>query len=298
MVAMTTIGQLVFSGLLIGSIYALMSMGLTLIFGVLRVVNFAHGEFLMFAMYGAWAFVTYTGFNAYVACLAVVPAMLLYGALIHWIIIRPGLNKPHLVVVFATMGLSILMQNLALLVFSADLFDVPPLNAGRSIAIGPFYAKLELLIGFGVTLLATAVIHVVLKSTYLGKAIRATVQDGEAAQLMGIPVPRIFLITFSAGSALVGLSACVMIPLFSVFPSVGLNFVLIAFVVVVLGGMGSLEGALLGGICIGVVQSLSGYYVAPAYGQMFFFILFLLVMVFRPAGLMGRRGEATLGMLD
>jgi branched-chain amino acid transport system permease protein len=298
MVAMTTIGQLVFSGLLIGSIYALMSMGLTLIFGVLRVVNFAHGEFLMFAMYGAWAFVTYTGFNAYVACLAVVPAMLLYGALIHWIIIRPGLNKPHLVVVFATMGLSILMQNLALLVFSADLFDVPPLNAGRSITIGPFYAKLELLIGFGVTLLATAVIHVVLKSTYLGKAIRATVQDGEAAQLMGIPVPRIFLITFSAGSALVGLSACVMIPLFSVFPSVGLNFVLIAFVVVVLGGMGSLEGALLGGICIGVVQSLSGYYVAPAYGQMFFFILFLLVMVFRPASLMGRRGEATLGMLD
>jgi branched-chain amino acid transport system permease protein len=298
MVAMTTIGQLVFSGLLIGSIYALMSMGLTLIFGVLRVVNFAHGEFLMFAMYGAWAFVTYTGFNAYVACLAVVPAMLLYGALIHWIIIRPGLNKPHLVVVFATMGLSILMQNLALLVFSADLFDVPPLNAGRSITIGPFYAKLELLIGFGVTLLATAVIHVVLKSTYLGKAIRATVQDGEAAQLMGIPVPRIFLITFSAGSALVGLSACVMIPLFSVFPSVGLNFVLIAFVVVVLGGMGSLEGALLGGICIGVVQSLSGYYVAPAYGQMFFFILFLLVMVFRPAGLMGRRDEATLGMLD
>ena len=184
MVVMTTVGQLVFSGLLIGSIYALMSMGLTLIFGVLQVVNFAHGEFLMFAMYGAWAFVTYTGFNAYIACLAVVPAMLLYGALIHWIIIRPGLNKPHLVVVFATMGLSILMQNLALLVFSADLFDVPPLNAGRSIAIGPFYAKLELLIGFGVTLLATAVIHVVLKSTYLGKAIRATVQDGEAAQLI------------------------------------------------------------------------------------------------------------------
>ena len=295
---MTTVGQLVFSGLLIGSIYALMSMGLTLIFGVLRVVNFAHGEFLMFAMYAAWAFVTYTGFNAYVACLVVVPAMLLYGALIHWIIIRPGLNKPHLVIVFATMGLSILMQNLALLVFSADLFDIPQLNEGRSLTFGPFYAKVELLIGFGVTVLATAVLHVVLKATYLGKAIRATVQDGEAAQLMGIPVPRIFLITFAAGSGLVGLSACIMMPLFSVFPTVGLNFVLIAFVVVVLGGMGSLEGALLGGTCIGVVQSLSSYYIAPAYGQMFFFIVFLLVMVFRPAGLLGRRGEATLGMLD
>jgi branched-chain amino acid transport system permease protein len=114
--------------------------------------------------------------------------------------------------------------------------------------------------------------------------------------LMGIPVPRIFLITFAVGSALVGLAACVMIPMFSVFPTVGLNFVLIAFVIVVLGGMGSVEGALIGGICIGVVQSLSSYYVAPAYGQMFFFILFLVVMVFRPAGLLGRRSEATIGM--
>jgi len=128
--------------------------------------------------------------------------------------------------------------------------------------------------------------------------VRATVQDGEAAMLMGIPVPRIFLITFATGSALVGLAGCMMMPLFSVFPTVGLNFVLIAFVIVVLGGMGSIEGALLGGICIGVVQSLSSYYVAPAYGQMFFFILFLLVMVLRPAGLLGRKGEATIGIID
>ena len=131
-----------------------------------------------------------------------------------------------------------------------------------------------------------------IRSTYLGKAIRATVQDGEAAMLMGIPVPRIFLITFAGGSALVGLAACVMMPLFSVFPTVGLNFVLIAFVIVVLGGMGSIEGALLGGICIGVVQSLSSYYVAPAFGQMFFFILFLLVMLFRPDGILGQKGAA------
>jgi branched-chain amino acid transport system permease protein len=113
---------------------------------------------------------------------------------------------------------------------------------------------------------------------------------------MGVPVPRIFLITFAAGSALVGLSACVMMPLFSVFPTVGLNFVLIAFVIVVLGGMGSIEGALLGGICIGIVQSLSGYYVAPAYGQMFYFLIFLLVMVLRPDGLLGQRGAATVGI--
>jgi branched-chain amino acid transport system permease protein len=293
---MNTLGQLIYSGLLIGSVYALMSMGLTLIFGVLRIVNFAHGEFLMLAMYGAWAVTRVAGLNSFYAILIVVPAMFVFGLLVHRIIISPGLDKPHMVVVFATMGLSILMQNLALMAFTADLYDVPPLFGGRSISIGPFYAKAELLIGFGIAVAATLGLRFVLKATYLGKAIRATVQDGEAAQLMGIAVPRIFLITFAAGSALVGLAACVMMPLFSVFPGVGLNFVLIAFVIVVLGGMGSIEGALLGGICIGIVQSITGYYVAPAYGQMFFFILFLLVMVFRPAGLLGRRGEAMIGM--
>ena len=142
-------------------------------------------------------------------------------------------------------------------------------SEGRSFTLGPFYAKPELLIGFAVAVACTLGLRFILQATYLGKAIRATVQDGEAAQLMGVPVPRIFLITFAAGSALVGLSACVMMPLFSVFPTVGLNFVLIAFVIVVLGGMGSIEGALLGGICIGIVQSLSSYYIAPAFGQMF-----------------------------
>jgi branched-chain amino acid transport system permease protein len=295
---MTTIGQLIFSGMLIGSIYALMSIGLTLIFGVLRIVNFAHGEFLMIAMYGAWAMTKFLGLNPYIAIVVVAPAMFLFGALVHRLIIMPGLDKPHLVLVFATMGLSILIQNVALMAFSADLFDVPPLLGGRSFTIGPFYAKPELLIGFAVAVACTLGLRFMLKASYLGKAIRATVQDGEAAQLMGIPVPRIFLITFAGGSALVGLAACVMTPLFSVFPTVGLNFVLIAFVIVVLGGMGSIEGALLGGVCIGIVQSLSSYYVAPAYGQMFFFILFLLVMIFRPAGLLGRKGEATIGMND
>ena len=292
---MSTIIQLVISGLLIGSIYALMSIGLTLIFGVLRVVNFAHGEFLMIAMYGAWAFSKLLGLNPYFAAIAVVPAMFLFGALVYRLVIGSALEKPHLVVVFATMGLSIFLQNIALMVMTADLRDVPPIFA-RSISIGHVFIKGELLLGFIVTLACTIALQWVIKYTFLGKAIRATVQDGEAAKLMGIAVPRIFLITFAAGSALVGLAACVMLPLFSVFPTVGLNFVLIAFVIVVLGGMGSIEGALLGGFCVGVVQSVSSYYVAPAFGQLFFFLLFLLVMIFRPNGLFGQKGAATLGM--
>ena len=294
---MSAFGQLVLSGILIGSIYALMSIGLTLIFGVLRVVNFAHGEFLMIAMYGAWGITHLLGLNPYVAAIAIVPAMFLFGALVHRLIINPALDKPHLVVVFATMGLSIFLQNVVLMLMTADLLDVPPVF-GKSVTIGPFYFKVELLLGFLVTILCTIGLQWMIRTTYLGKAIRATVQDGEAAMLMGIPVPRIFLITFAGGSALVGLAACIMLPLFSVFPTVGLNFVLIAFVIVVLGGMGSIEGALLGGICVGVVQSLSSYYVAPAFGQMFFFILFLLVMIFRPNGLLGQKGAATIGMND
>ena len=222
--------------------------------------------------------------------------MSLFGALVHRIIISPALDKPHLVVVFATMGLSIFMQNVALMVMTADLWDVPPMFGQLRHRSARSTSRSNCCSASPSPSSAPSALQWMIRTTYLGKAIRATVQDGEAAMLMGIPVPRIFLITFAGGSALVGLAACVMMPLFSVFPTVGLNFVLIAFVIVVLGGMGSIEGALLGGICIGVVQSVSSYYVAPAYGQMFFFILFLLVMIFRPDGILGQKGAATIGI--
>lgn len=293
---MATIAQLFFSGAMLGGIYALMSIGLTLIFGVLRVVNFAHGEFLMVAMYGAWALNAFYGLNPYTSILFVVPGLFLFGLLVHYLVIRPAIDKPHLIVVFATMALSIALQNLALLLMTADLRDVAPLFGGQGLHIGPVYLKAELILGFAISIAVTILLMVVLGRTYVGKAMRATVQDREAAALVGINVPRIFALTFGIGSALVGLAGCIMIPLYSTFPTVGLNFVLIAFVIVVLGGMGSMEGALLGGVCIGLMQSFSGYYVAPAFGQMFYFLLFLLVMVFRPAGLMGQRGAAMVGI--
>jgi branched-chain amino acid transport system permease protein len=295
---MNTAAQLLVSGVLLGGIYAIMAIGLTLIFGVLKVVNFAHGEFLMFAMYLAWVFVSASGTNSYAAIPLVVLALFVFGALVYRLIIKPAVNKPHLVVVFATMGLSIVMQNLALVLMTADLRDVPPLFGGTPLHFGHLYLRAELLIGFAVSVVTTAALMVFVKFTYLGMAVRATVQDRDAAMLMGINVPRLFLLTFAAGSALVGLAGCIMLPLYSTFPQVGLNFVLIAYVIVVLGGMGSMEGAFVGGICIGLVQSLSGFYVAPAYGEMFCFLAFLLVMIFRPNGLWGQRGAATVGIND
>jgi branched-chain amino acid transport system permease protein len=250
----------------------------------------------MLAMYLAWGFVSASGTNAYAAIPVVVLALFVFGMLIYRLIIRPAVNKPPLVVVFATMGLSIVMQNLALVLMTADLRDVPPLFGGTALHLGHLYLRAELLIGFAVSVLTTAALMVFVKFTYLGMAVRATVQDRDAAMLMGINVPRLFMLTFAVGSALVGLAGCIMLPLYSTFPQVGLNFVLIAYVIVVLGGMGSMEGAFVGGICIGLVQSLSGFYVAPAYGQMFYFLAFLLVMIFRPNGLWGQRGAATIGI--
>jgi branched-chain amino acid transport system permease protein len=179
---------------------------------------------------------------------------------------------------------------------TADLRDVPPLFGGEPIRIGPLYLRAELVLGFFMSAAITLALMVFIRRSYIGKAIRATVQDPDAAMLMGINVPRLFLLTFAGGSALVGLAGCIMLPLYSTFPTVGLNFVLIAYVIVVLGGMGSIEGAFLGGICVGLVQSLSGYYVAPAYGQLFYFLVFLLVMIFRPNGLLGQRGAAMVGI--
>ena len=293
---MQTLAQLLVSGVMLGGIYALMSIGLTLIFGVLKIVNFAHGEFLMLAMYVAWAVVSFSGVNVYAAAIVVMPLLFGFGALIYVLIVRSAVDKPHLVVVFATMGLSILMQNLALVLMTADLRDVPPLLGGTSLQIGPLYLRIELVLGFLISVAITFALMLFIKRSYLGKAIRATVQDPDAAMLMGINVPRLFLLTFAGGSALVGLAGCIMLPLYSTFPTVGANFVLIAYVIVVLGGMGSMEGALLGGICIGLVQSLSSYYIAPAYGQMFYFVVFLLVMIFRPDGLFGQRGAAMVGI--
>ena len=293
---MDTILQLLVSGVMLGGIYALMSIGLTLIFGVLKIVNFAHGEFLMLAMYAAWAIVSLAGVNAYVAAIVVMPVLFGFGALAYLLTVRPAVDKPHLIVVFATMGLSIVMQNLALVMMTADLRDVPPLFGGTPLRIGPLYLRVELVLGFLISAAITLALMAFIKRSYVGKAIRATVQDRDAAMLMGINVPRLFLLTFAGGSALVGLAGCIMMPLYSTFPTVGLNFVLIAYVVVVLGGMGSMEGAFLGGVCIGLVQSLSSYYVAPAYGQMFYFLVFLLVMIFRPDGLFGQRGAAMVGI--
>ncbi len=292
---LANLGQVILSGVLIGGVYALISVGLTLIFGVMKVINFAHGEFLMVAMYATYWVQVLLGWEPYLGLVLVVPGTFLLGLFVERAVIRPTIGKPHLVAVFATMGLSVLFQNVALFLWKGDYRPVQSALANTTFQLGPLRVNAPLLVAFLVSVGVTLALLAWLQYTDFGKGLRATVQDRDVAMLMGIDVSRVFSITFAVGTGLVGLAGALVAPAYPTYPTVGLSFVLVAYVIVVLGGLGSVVGALLGGICIGVVEALTGYLIAPSLNQLFSFIVFLAVLVFRPAGLLGQRGAALAG---
>ncbi|MCL4371506.1 MAG: branched-chain amino acid ABC transporter permease [Chloroflexi bacterium] len=289
------LAQVAVSGILLGGVYALISIGLTLIFGVLRVVNFAHGEFLMIAMYATfWLFHLY-GLDPYLSIVLVAALLFLLGLLAQFLIIRPILNAPSSMQIFATVGLSVVLQNAALLVWKADYRSVDTFYSKAVISMGPLLVGVSRLVAFLVALAITAGIFLFLKRTYLGKAIRCVTQDRTAALLMGINTNRIYMVTFGIGTALVGIAGALLMPIYPTFPTVGSYFVLTAFVVVVLGGMGNMTGALLGGLIIGLVEAFSGFYV-PALKEAVYFVVFILVLLIRPTGLFGVVGAEEVGL--
>jgi branched-chain amino acid transport system permease protein len=288
--------QLIVNGLLLGGIYALISIGLTLIFGVVRVINFAHGELLMLSMYATYFCFSLFGLNPYVSLLISVPLMFVAGMAIDQIIIRPLRNAPSYMQVFATVGLSIVLLNLALFLFSGDYQSINMPFAKETLAIGPLSMTYAKLIIFFAAILVSVVLFLLLSYTDVGKQIRAIAQDKMAARLMGINLNRIYMLTFGIGTALVAIAGGLILPVYYVFPSVGVYFVLTAFVVVVLGGMGNMVGALLGGFIIGITDSLSGYYIDPSLKEVVYFLIFLIVLLIRPSGLMGIVGAEEMGM--
>lgn len=288
------LSQVAISGLLLGGVYALISIGLTLIFGVLRVVNFAHGEFLMVGMFASFWLFQLLGIDPYISIVIVAALLFLLGVFTQFVIIRPLLNAPHSMQILATLGLSIVLQNLALMLFTANYRSVTPVYAKAVINVGPILLGVPRLVAFVVAIAITAALFLFLNRAYLGKAIRCTAQDRTAALLMGININRIYLITFGIGSALVGVAGGLLTPIYPVFPTVGIYFVLLAFVVVVLGGMGNLTGALLGGLIIGLVEAFSGFYV-PALKEAVYFVVFIAVLLIRPSGLLGIVGAEELG---
>lgn len=281
--------QLLLNGVLLGGTLAIISIGLTLIFGIVRVVNFAHGEFLMIGMYAVYLMNQHFALHPYVAMLPAVALLFVLGAGMQRFIIQPLLAAEGHIQIFATVGVSIALMNAALLVFGADMLTASnPSGLGTgSVAVGALRANSGQLLTFGVSLALVGGLHWFLHNTFLGRAVRATAQHRNAALLMGVNVNRIYIFAFGLGCACLGLAAGMIAPQYPVFPTFGTFFVLTAFVIVVLGGLGSLSGALVGSILIGVVDSLAGYYIAPDLKEVVYFLIFLAILIFRPTGLFG-----------
>ena len=260
-------------------------MGLTLIFGVMQIINFAHGEFLMLSMYATFWLASLYGMDPYFSLLIILPGFFLLGFIFQKAMIDPLLKAPEIAQIFATVGLSIVLQNIALFFFSADYKTLKSLYSGNSLEMGGLYFAVTRLVAFGFVIFITLVLFWFINNTFWGKTIRAAAQDREAAQLMGINIRKVYSLSMGLGIACVAMAGTVLSPIYSIFPNVGVQFVLIAFVVVVLGGMGNLKGAFLGGLIIGLIEALSGFFIAPPLKTLVYFIMFIMILIFKPTGL-------------
>lgn len=294
---METLLNVLVVGILLGGIYGLVSIGLNLIFGVIRIVNFAQGELVMLGMYGAFLCYSMLGLDPYVSTMIVVPAMFLFGVIVQRVVIQP-LQAESSMQIFATFGLLTVLQNVVLVFTRGEGYSVPSTVASFGIAIGEIrITGTRLIILIAVTAIAV-LLHLFLQRTLIGKSIRAVTQDRQAARLMGINVERTFIITFGIGSALAGLAGALIAPIYTLSPGIGGNFILAAFAVVVLGGLGSVAGAWAGGMIVGIVEAFAGYYIDPELKQAIWFLIFLLVLVVKPTGLFGQVGAEEVGFRE
>ena len=279
------------NGLTTGAVYALIALGLTLIYGVLHIINFAHGASLMMALYGVYALKERWGVDPYVALPFMVPAMFALGYGMQRLIINRASHGKDENILLVTLGLSIVMENLALLFFKSDTRTIDTAYTLSTVAIGPeavqVMVSLPKLVAFAGALVVSALLIVILQRTDLGRAIRAVAKEKQGARLMGIDVDHVYAMCFGLGLACLGAAACFLLPAYYVNPQVGNGFVLVAFTVVVLGGMGSFAGALLGGLLIGVVESFGGLFLGESLGQVGIFVIFIAVLLLRPQGFFG-----------
>ncbi|WP_423058867.1 branched-chain amino acid ABC transporter permease [Brevibacterium linens] len=281
------VSQSVVSGLLLGGVYALVAMGLTLIFGVLGIVNFAQGAMLTMSMYVVYYLVTTAGINLYVAAVIAIPVMFLFGWLVQSVLMnRLAEDTGHERPLMVTLGLSLLIVNVLLMFFGGR-----PLNSGSPLdgSVNIQFALVDIprLVAFGGALLVAAALAIIINKTPLGLAIRAVASNGTGAALVGVNVRRIYSMTFALGAASVGVAGGLMVPFTSLVPSVGDQYTTLAFVIVVLGGLGSIRGALLGGLLIGLMQTVGSLFLPGSGALLMVFIAFVLILFLRPQGLFG-----------
>ena len=279
----------ILNGLLTGAVYALVALGLTLIYGVLHIINFAHGASLMLALYAVYFLKERWGVDPYLALPIVVPGMFALGYALQRVVInRAGHGKDENILL-VTLGLSIVLENVALLAFRSDTRTIDTPYTLATVAIGPAAIAVPKVVAFFGALVASAVLLWIVQRTDLGRAIRAVAREKNGARLVGIDVDHVYAMSFGIGLGCLGAAACFLLPAYYVNPQVGNGFVLVAFTIVVLGGMGSFAGALLGGLLIGVVESLGGLWFGESLGQIGISLLFIGVLLLRPQGLFGAK---------
>jgi branched-chain amino acid transport system permease protein len=283
----------VLNGLTSGAVYALIALGLTLIYGVLHIINFAHGAALMMALYAVYFLKEKLGLDPYLALPVVVPVMFMAGYLLQRLIVNKASHGKDENILLVTLGLSIIFENLALLLFKSDTRNIETSYTLSTVPIDFLFVKAMIavpkLVAFGGALVSCAILLLIVSKTDLGRAIRAVAKEKHGAKLMGIDVDHVYAMSFGIGLASLGAAACFLLPAYYVNPQVGNGFVLVSFTIVVLGGMGSFAGALLGGLLVGVVESLGGLYLGESLGQIGIFVIFIGVLLFRPQGLFGAK---------
>ena len=280
--------QTLASGVLIGLIYALVAIGLTMIFGVMDIVNFAHGEFLMLGMYSTfWLFALYA-LDPLVTLPLTAIMLFAFGVLLYKLVIVRIINAPMLSQIFTTFGIMILLRGVAQFLWKPDFRSIENSAVAGSVKLlGIQLGKPQLVAGVG-AVLVTGLIYFFLNKTRLGAALEATASDKEAARLMGIDSHKMFSLAWGIGAACAGVAGVLLSTFFPIFPDVGANFILLAFVVVNLGGFGSVTGAFWAGILVGVIEVMGGLLLGPQYKTAIVLVLFLGVLMFRPQGLMGK----------
>ncbi|MFI7482032.1 branched-chain amino acid ABC transporter permease [Kocuria sp. M1R5S2] len=280
--------QTLVAGTLLGGVYALVSVGLNLLFGVVRVINFAHGEFVMIGMYITFWLWAGLGMDPYVSLLVVAPAMFLLGVLFQRGIIQPIQSTSANMKIFATVGISIIVQNLALYLWGGRHRSVSTEYSTSVLTVGGINISVGRLVAFIGALVMVAALFYVMNRTMTGKVLRAIAEDGPTAVLLGVPVKKFYFVATGISVMLAGVAGVLLMPFTSASPTFGMHMTLIAFIVVVIGGMGSMVGSLVGGVLLGAIETLAGTYISPSLQQAVLFALFIVVVLVRPQGLFGK----------
>lgn len=279
-----------------GGVYGLLAMGLTLIFGIMKIINFAHGAFLMVAMILSYWLWKIMGLDPYLSIIIIAPLMFLLGYLTQRFTIKPVLDaekdvREPIGALLLTAGLAVAIENFILMVFGADYLMAKTAYSGASINISSLSISVPRLYAFVTSLVVAFLFYQFLIKTELGRAMRATGQDRGVALLMGINVSKVYSIAFGIGTALAGLAGIVLIPFYYAHPSVGAVFITKAFIIVVLGGLGSVHGALVGGLIIGLIESVAAQYMTATWTAILIYFAFLAFLLLKPSGLFGSRYE-------